>query len=421
MGRTGAAACGGRHCRIRGTLRQARRRTRLIARVALGIGLAGALAAIASAQSIDEQRRALARAKTDAQAALARSQRIESAASAARDDAARARARSAAVAARIQSAEAEIDAAEARIAIIDRLRTEQRARLAARQGPTIRLVAALQSMARRPPALALVQPGSVTDIVHLRATLAAILPVVQARTADVRSEVARSRTLRAEADAALAALRQSQRALVAQRNQLAGLALERRRAAEALGGSAMAEQDRAIALGEQARDIVDLMSRIDDAAAVGARLAALPGPVRRPQRPGEARALPQDVAVRPAAQAPYRLPVIGRVVSGLGEVSRTGVRERGLTIATRPAAQVVAPTGGRIVFAAPYRSYGNIVIIDHGSGWTTLITGLAVLDAKVGDAVDPGSPLGRAGADQPSVTVELRRGGEPVDIGRLIN
>jgi len=389
-------------------------------RLALAVGLAGALVAIAPAQSIDEQRRALARAKTEAQAALARSQRIEAAAVAARDDAARARARSAAVAARIQAAEADIDAAEAHIAIIERLRAQQRARLAARQGPTVRLVAALQSMARRPPALALVQPGSVNDIVHLRATLAAILPVVQARTADVRLDVARSKALRADAEAALAGLRLSQQALVAQRNQLASLALERRRAADALGGSAMAEQDRAIALGEQARDIVDLMGRIDDNAAVRARLERLPGPVLRPQRPGDARALPEDVAVRMPSQAPYRLPVIGRVVTGLGEVSRTGIRERGLTIATRPAAQVVAPTGGRVVFAAPYRGYGNIVIIDHGGGWTTLITSLAALDVKVGDAVDPGSPLGRTRTVQPTITVELRRQGEPVDIGRLI-
>ncbi len=379
-----------------------------------------AVTALASAQSINDERRALAKAKIDASAATDRASRLEAASANASNDAAKARARSAAVAARVQSAEADIGAAEARIAIIDRLRAEQRAALAIKQGPTIRLVAALQTLSRRPPALALVQPGSISDLVHVRAMLSAILPVVRARTANVRADVARGQQLRLAADNALISLKSSQAALVTQRNQLAALAVERRTAADKLTGNAMAEQDRAIALGEEARDIVDLMGRIDDNADRRANLAALPGPVMRPVRPGDSRALPADTQTAEAAQAPYRLPVVGQVVTGLGEISDTGVRARGLTIATRPSAQVVSPTGGRVAFAGPYRGFGNIVIIDHGRGWTTLITSLAALDVKVGDALDQGSPVGRAGPSRPTVTVELRRGGQPVDIARLI-
>jgi murein hydrolase activator len=324
------------------------------------------------------------------------------------------------VAARVQFAEADIDATEARIAIIERLRADQRARLAEKQGPTVRLVAALQTLSRRPAALALVQPGSVADMVHARAVLAAIMPVVQTRTAAVRADVARGKALRVEADQALASLKSGQANLVAERNQLAALARERRTAAEKLTGSALVEQD-ALALGEDARDIGDLIGRIDSDARIRSRLASLPGPVMRPQRPGEARALPQANEAQESAQAPYRMPVIGQVVTGLGEVSVTGVRARGLTIATRPSAQVVAPTGGRIAFAAPYRGFGSIVIIDHGRGWTTTITSLAGLDVKVGDAVDQGSPIGRTGASRATITVELRRNGTPVDIARIVS
>ena len=275
-------------------------------------------------------------------------------------------------------------------------------------------------MSRRPPVLALVQPGAVSDMVHVRALLATILPVVRARTADVRADVARGKELRRAADVALAGLKTSQATLVSQRNQLAALAVERRTAADRLTGNAMAEQDRAIALGEDARDIVDLIGRIDNDASRRARLAELPGPVLRPARPGDPRALPADTPVTESAQARYRLPVIGQIVTGLGEISETGVRARGLTIATQPSAQVVAPTGGRIAFAGPYRGFGNIVIIDHGRGWTTLLTSLSALDVKVGDVVDQGSPVGRAGAVRPTITVELRRAGQPVDITRLI-
>jgi murein hydrolase activator len=388
----------------------------LIALLAIAVA-----AGFASAQSIDDERRDLSRAKASGEAAAARAQRLEAEAAAASDTAAQARARSAALAARVQSAEADIDAAEARIAIIERLRADQRARLAAKQGPTIRLVAALQSLSRRLPALALVQPGSLSDMVHVRAMLATILPVMQARTADVRADVVRGKALRAEADRALLTLRAGQTTLVTERNRLAGLALERRQAADKLAGNAIAEQDRALALGEEARDIGDLIGKIDEGAQVRAELATLPGPVLRPENPGAPRALPADNQFNEAAQAPYRLPVVGRVVTGLGEVSATGVRARGLTIATRPSAQVVAPTGGRVAFAAPYRGFGNIVIIDHGRGWTTTITSLAALDVKTGDTVDPGSPLGRAGDSRPTITVELRRNGVPVDVARVVS
>ncbi|AYJ86746.1 metalloendopeptidase [Sphingomonas paeninsulae] len=378
-------------------------------------------ASAALGQSLNDERRAFSDARAKASAAQQRSQRLEMSAAAARNQAEQARSRSAAVAARVQGAEADIDAAEARIAIIERLRRDQRARLAIQQGPMIRLMAALQALARRPAALTLVQPGSLDDLVHVRALLSAIVPVVEARTAGLRAEVARGRDLRNQADRALALFAQSQQALVTQRNTLAALALERRRASDALSGSAIVEQDRALAMGEEARDIGELMTRIGASAEVRSTLETLPGPTLRPIKPGEARALPAATSANATGgQAPYRLPVIGQVITGLGEVSATGIRARGLTIATRPGAQVVAPTGGRIAFAGPYRGYGNIVIVDHGRGWTTLITSLAALDVRVGDAVDQGSPIGKAGASRPTITVELRKMGQPIDIARLI-
>jgi murein hydrolase activator len=369
--------------------------------------------------SLPEAQRALADAKQQSAVAAERASRLESATEAAQNEVAKTQARAAAVAARVQAAEADINAAEAQIAIIDDQRRAQRAALAAKQGPTTRLVAALQMLGLRPPALALVQPGSINDLVHLRAVLANVGPAIDARTAALRRDVMRGNTLRREADAALAALANGQRNLVAQRSALAGLAAERRRAADVLAGSAMIEQDRAMAMGEEARDIGDLMGRISDAASLSAQLASLSGPVLRPSRPGDPRPLPAEEAAS-AGQAPYRLPVVGAIVAGLGEVSDAGVRARGLTIATRAGAQVVAPTGGRIAYSGAYRGYGGIVIIDHGRGWTTLVTGLAVLEAKVGEPVDQGSPIGKAGANRPTVTVELRRNGQPIDITRLV-
>ena len=258
----------------------------------------------ASAQSIDDERRELVRAKAASAAADTRATQLETKAAAEADEADAAKARAAAIASRIQSAEADISAAEARITLIERLRADQRARLAAKQKPAAKLVAALQQMSRRPPVLALVQPGSIRDVVHVRAVLAAIMPVLKARTAGLRAELEVGRKLRADADRALSALAGGQSRLKAQRTALVQLSNEHRRAGQTFSSNAIVEADRAIAMGEKARDIVDLMSVINEGAEVNERLASLSGPLLRPERPGDVRAAPVETAQANATTLP---------------------------------------------------------------------------------------------------------------------
>jgi septal ring factor EnvC (AmiA/AmiB activator) len=392
---------------------------------ARSLTLAAALAAMLAAGSlagaqvpaIADQQQRLRAAQAQSQAAQARSQALERAAAGERDRAVQARAQEAAAAERIKAAEADIQAAQARIAIVDRLFAAQRARVAEGQGPVVRLIAALQSMARRPPVLGLVQPGSTEDIVHVRAVLGTTMPIVAARTADVRAELGRVRRLRIAAEAAVASLREGRTRLEDERNALVQLEARHRLRSNELGRSAMVESDRAMAMGERARDIVDQMETAGAASEIQADLAMLPGPLPRPQD-GQAVA----ARVRQRSAAPYRLPVTGRLVTGLGELSATGVRARGVTLACAANAQAVAPAGGTIVYAAGFRDYGGVVIIDHGQGWTSLVSGLGALSVRVGDKVAQGRTIGRAaGGDAPRVTVELRRRGTPMDLTQLLD
>jgi len=370
--------------------------------------------------TLAQEQQALKAARRQSDDARDRAALLAQQATAARDAAEQARRRAAAVAARIQQAEADIQAAQARIAIIARLQHAQAARLAAKQEPVVRLTAALQMIARRPLALALVQPGSVSDAVHLRAVLGQVLPVIEQRTAGLRAELARSRALRATAQQAADALDQAQRDRKAQQVELAALEAQKRLAARDYRANAGLESERALALGERARDIVDLMDRLEQAGDLRERLARLSGPLPRPARPDQAGAAPAEADARPSGPPPYRLPVVGQLVTGMGEVNDSGVRARGLTLVTQPGAQAIAPTAGRVVFAGPYRDYGQILIIDHGGGWTTLITGLHRLTTRVGDAVRQGDPVGVTGARRSNITVELRRNGRPVDIIPLV-
>ena len=79
------------------------------------------------------------------------------------------------------------------------------------------------------------------------------------------------------------------------------------------------------------------------------------------------------------------------------------------------------PADGRIAFAGAYRGFGQIVIIEHVGGWTSLITGLARTRLKVGERIAQGDPIGRAADNRPRITVELRRNGRPIDIAALIS
>lgn len=353
---------------------------------------------------------ALGEARKEADAANARTQELERQARAATNAAARARAEGEALAARIEAAEADLTAAEQRIAIIARLQEAQQARMAARQGPLIRLVAALQTMARRPPALALVQPGSVQDTVRVRALLAATLPEIRLRTAALRAEVDSARALRARADQAQAALRAGREALAARRTALAAFENEQRSRSSTLAGLSLSEGDRALVLGEEARALAQRADRGAEEARLAADLASLPGPAPRPGSDGD--------PARPLL--PYVMPIRGRLLTGVGEISDSGVHSRGLTLATAAGAQALAPAAGRVIHAAPFRSYRNVVIIDHGGGWTTVITGLATLDVARGASVAQGASLGRAGANEPRITVELRQGGRPVPLAQLL-
>ncbi|WNO53799.1 murein hydrolase activator EnvC family protein [Stakelama saccharophila] len=382
----------------------------------LGAALTGGAATILPAQSrSDVERERLREAKELSARADARADRLAKAAAAERDAAERARAERASVAARIDAARSDIAAGRARVALVSSRLRSARGRLAERRAPLTRLMAALQSMARRPALVSIAQPGSTRDIVHVRAMLGTLMPVIRARTADLRTDIADVARLRAQSALALASLRRGQQELEHQRMALLELEAEHRMRSKALAAHALHESDRAIALGERARDLVDRMDRLRDAAATEASLAPLPGPLPRPEGG------PAPAARAASGAAPYVLPVAGKVVTGLGEVSQNGVRSRGLTLATAPGAAVRAPAAGVIRFAGPFESYGRIVLIAHEDGWTTLVTGLGATSRKRGAHVRQGEVIGRApDGDEPKVTVELRRKGEPVDITGLL-
>lgn len=393
------------------------------------VAIALALAAVAGWQSLaqdapfesaDQAGDALRRATQALAEARKRGDALEEAARRATAAADRTASEAAAVASRIQQSEAEIAIAQASVREIDRQRAALRLRIAQRQEPVVRLTAALQLMSRRPLVFSLMRADTLRETVYLRAVLETMLPEVQRRTAGLRSEIVRGRQLQDKARRAATALKASEEGLNLRRQQLVAVESRQRIASRSAQGVASREADRALALAEDTRDIAALMERLQSDGALRSQLAALPGPVPRPDRPGSMLVVDENVPTRPAPGGlAWIMPVSGRIVSGFGDATGA-TRSIGVTLAPAAGAQIVAPAAGRVAFAGDYRGFGRIVIIDHDGGWTSLITNLGRLDVAVAAKVLQGSPLGLAGPGRPTVTIELRKDGAPVNPLALI-
>lgn len=372
----------------------------------------------------EEAQAELTRATRESQRAEARADRFAKEAEAASEAADKTAREAAAMAAQIQASEARITAARARFSLLQNDRVKLAKRLSDRREPLVRLTGALQTTARRPLALSALQPGSLKDLVYVRAVLASAVPEIRKRTVALRAELEEGQRLERRAARAVENLRASEQELQSRRTRLAELEAQQRLSSTEARSNAVRESERALALAEEARDLDGLVDTLGEAAKLRAELAALPGPIARPsdlsasnlsQRVAEVDPTPtstQSASTRPPG---FQLPVQGRTLAGFGELRDSGLRSKGLTLSPAPSAQVVAPSAGRIAFSGPYRGFGRIVIIEHPGGWTSLVTGLERTQVEVGDEIIGGAPLGVAGGGDEPITLELRRDGEPVN------
>lgn len=114
-------------------------------------------------------------------------------------------------------------------------------------------------------------------------------------------------------------------------------------------------------------------------------------------------------------------PVIGVVVKRWGEQTDGGP-STGVSYYAPSAARVIAPCGGRVVFAESFRSYGLLLIVDCGGGYHVVLSGFERLDVKLGQSLVAGEPVGimpkwepGSAARRPALYVELRHDGAPVN------
>mgnify|MGYP001815372029 CR=1 FL=1 len=115
-----------------------------------------------------------------------------------------------------------------------------------------------------------------------------------------------------------------------------------------------------------------------------------------------------------------RLPVIGELTNRFGRPRKdSGLSWKGLFIAASPGGEVKAIASGHVVYADWLRGFGNLLILDHGSGYMSLYGNNEALFRQVGDRLGAGETIatvGNSGGNPDSgLYFELRHKGKPFD------
>lgn len=343
----------------------------------------------------------------------------------------------------IQTREQEVLDSETRLDELKLRRRSQLARFDSQRGELSHLLAAMQRLGRQPPALLLVRTEAAIEHVRGATLLGAVIKDVEQEAAVLREDLAEIEKLEdlmteehEQHVAQLAELQEEQKALGA-------LLVEQTGQQSALIEVAAATADAMALLAKNAQDMGELLKRLEKSANTDAKSDSLPRP--KPSAPRQGLVEDQEVALlsptppdhaqspRPvrfgAAQGLLPIPARGKIVANFGARDNTGAPRRGLSIRTREDAEVVAPFDGKIVFAGPFRAYGQLLIMEAGEGYHILLSGMSLVHGVVGQNVTQGQPVGRMGTgpkgDAPAQSslaggsglrdlyVEFRKDGKP--------
>ncbi len=169
-------------------------------------------------------------------------------------------------------------------------------------------------------------------------------------------------------------------------------------------------REKSIELGKQAKDLQDLLQKLDIERQKTLSLANKQKPIFNIPMPSR-----NDTAFY-KSKGNLPLPVRGRIIQSYGDKLDSGLTAKGLTMQTRNNAQVVAPFDGTILFAGPFKSYGNLLIIEHGQGYHSLLAGLGHINANVGQNILTGEPVGNMSTNAPQrLYIEFRKDGQPIN------
>lgn len=324
--------------------------------------------------------------------------------------------RLAAVASEIQSQEALISGSEAEMKKLSAERAALLAELGEKEDTLSALLAGLQRLEQNPPPALVVEPGDILSALRGAMLLGTLAPDLKteadalALKLDQLGQV--EATLKSKREDVAAEIKRLQD----QRVELGRLVSQKKALVAKSSADLEAERKRTRALAEKAKSLKQLLASLAEERKRQEQESAekLAAEERERQRQEElARAPRLDFA---QAKGKLSYPAQGQIVRRYGEPDGLGRETQGLMIATRSGAQVTAPADGKVEFAGPFRSYGQVVILNPGGGYRVLLAGMDKVTADVGEFLRAGEPVGEMGSGPASVTLfgEVVQDGRPV-------
>ncbi len=336
---------------------------------------------------------------------------------------------------RVTRLEEQLAATEDRLRRLGENEDAVRASLVERQDVLAEVLSALQRIGRHPPPPLAVRPEDALGAVRSALLLNAVMPELSLEAQALASDLAALRQLKVSSAAERDRLVSDARRLAEERSRVELLVASKRRERETSEAELAGEKARSEQLARDADSLKDLIAALesDIASAREAAEAAKRATEERRNRPAGADPSRDPGRLAPAiafAEAKGRIgdPVTGAVLRDFGMDDGFGGRTQGRSIATRAGAQVVAPADGWVVYAGPFRSYGQVLILNAGDGYHILLAGMDRTNVEQGQFVLAGEPVATMGetriasaatldlaAPQPVLYVEFRKDGASID------
>lgn len=314
--------------------------------------------------------------------------------------------------------------------------------LHARRGLLAEVLAALQRMGRNPPPALLVSPDDALSSVRSAILLGAVVPGIRGETEKLAADLDALSRLRKEIASERETYVQTMASAIEEEQKMTLLAAENDKLNVKNRAELESEKKRSEELAARATSLEGLISSLESeiSSAKAAAEAARAAEAQRAKLTPEERArldanagLPDKNRIAPAyafsaLKARLDLPVAGDVLRLFGDDDGTGHSAQGITVAAKAGMVVTAPADGWVMFAGPFRSYGQMVIMNAGDGFHIVLAGMNTVTAKQGQFVVAGEPLGQMGdkriasaaglhleTDRPTLYIEFRKDGKPVD------
>jgi septal ring factor EnvC (AmiA/AmiB activator) len=302
--------------------------------------------------------------------------------------------------------------------------------LRGRRAVLAEVLAALQRMGRTPPPAIISQPQDALAAIRSSILAGAVLPDIRVEAEALAADLQELTDLRRRIENELDSLKTRYAALGEEQARINLLIETKKRQREKSLDALEGERRKAAALAGKAENVEGLIAALEKE--IGTLAAA--ADALQPADPDEAAWRLADASrLSPAvrfidARGLLPLPVAGETMLAFGANDGLGGQAQGMTIAARSGMQVISPADGWIVYSGPFRSYGNILILNAGTGYHIVLAGMERIDVDPGQFVLAGEPVAVMGTRQfaslgdldhssvqPLLYVEFRKDGNSID------